>query len=118
MIYAFDWGGVLSENLELVEIARSLLSQGHEVHIISVAWPRENRREHMRDWQRRNFWFTEVHVILETGNTQHGEEKVKIMKEIGCRVIFDDNQDVINHAKAADFLALKVPTRITNGLLV
>ena len=58
--------------------------------------------EHYLDW-------TGVHVITETGSTQHGLEKVKIMKRIGCRIIFDDNQDVINHVKSAGFLALKVP---------
>ena len=110
MKYAFDWGGVLSENCELIEIARTLLYSGHEVHIISVAWAREKRMERLCKYMMSNkIFFTDIHVIEETGNTQHGEEKVKIMREIGCRVIFDDNQDVINHAKAAGFLALKVP---------
>jgi hypothetical protein len=105
-VYAFDWGGVMNENSELRDMARALLDAGHEVHIISVAWIAEKREESVAA---SGIPFTGLHVILETGNTQHGIEKVKIMKDIGCRVIFDDNQDVINHAKAAGFLALKVP---------
>jgi hypothetical protein len=106
MIYSFDWGGTLNCNPELMEIAKSLLAAGNEVHIISVAWSGENREEHIA---RHNIPFTKVHVIIETGNTQHGVEKVKIMKEIGCRIIFDDNPDVIEKAIQAGFLGIKVP---------
>jgi hypothetical protein len=106
MKYAFDWGGTLNCNPELQEIARILLEAGHEVHVISVAWPHERRVEHLA---RQPIKFTAIHVILETGSTRHGEEKVRIMREIGCRVIFDDNPDVTEAARAAGFLALKVP---------
>ena len=110
MKYAFDWGGVLSDNVELRAMVHALIAQGHKVHIISVAWPDEDRAMNPTQWKiKHGMDECELHIIIETGNTQHGEEKVKIMKEIGCRVIFDDNQDVINHAKAAGFLALKVP---------
>lgn len=105
MIYAFDWGGVLNENPELMELTRVLLDAGHEVHIISVAWEHEKREASV---QATGIPFTKLHVIIETGNTQHGIEKVKIMKEIGATVMFDDNQDVIDHVKAAGLLALKV----------
>jgi hypothetical protein len=105
-VYAFDWGGTLNENPELMEVAKVLLEAGHEVHIISVAWARDNRAERLANHP---IPFTKVHVIIETGSTQHGVEKVKIMKDIGCRIIFDDNADVIKHAKAAGFVALKVP---------
>ena len=105
--FAFDWGGTLNENPELIELANALLAAGHECHVISVAWPHENRYQRVLDHNVAPF--TGIHVILETGNTQHGIEKVKIMKLLGCTVIYDDNDDVIRHAKAAGFLALKVP---------
>ena len=104
-LYAFDWGGVMNVNPELQTIAKELLAAGHQIFIISVAWPHENREEHVRKC---GIPFTGIYVIEETGFTQHGVEKIKIMKQLGCRVIFDDNQDVINHAKKAGFLAIKV----------
>ena len=106
MKYAFDWGGTLSNNPELQEIARLLLAAGHEVYVISVAWPHEKREEHLAEQPLK---FTAVRVITETGATRHGQEKVRIMRELGCRVIFDDNPEVIEWARAAGFLALKVP---------
>jgi len=106
-IFGFDWGGTLNENPALIDIANALLKDGHEAHVISVAWPHEDRLKRV---QKHNVApFTDIHVILETGNTQHGIEKVKIMNQIGCTVIFDDNDDVIKHVKAAGLLALKVP---------
>jgi hypothetical protein len=110
MIYAFDWGGTYNVNPALWDLVDALLECGHEVHIISIAWPHEKRREHIQEWtEKTGTIFTKVHIIWETGHTQHGVEKVKIMKQINAGTIFDDNQDVINHARAAGFLALKVP---------
>lgn len=110
MIYAFDWGGTLNVNPELMNIAEVLLEEGHEVHVISVAWPHEKREERLQKYQQENnIYFSGVHVIIETGSTQHGEEKVRIMKQLNCRVIFDDNQDVINKAREAGMLGIKIP---------
>lgn len=110
MKYAFDWDGVLNCNPELVEIARSLLKAGHEVYVISIAWLHDKREEVITKFSiENNILFTKIYVINETGSLFPGIEKVKIMREIGCRVIFDDTPDVIQHAKNAGFLALKVP---------
>jgi len=110
MIYAFDWGGTLNENPELMELAKALLHGGHEVHIVSVAWEHEKREERVAEYGRdHDLPWTGIHVIIETGHTQHGVEKVEIMKRLGCRVISDDNEDVILRAKEAGFLALHVP---------
>lgn len=107
MKFAFDWGGTLSNNPELREIARLLVKEGHEVHIISVAWPREKREEHLA--KHKGELFTHLHVILETGSTEHGREKAKIMEDIGCRVIFDDNLDVTAKVTKRGMLGIKIP---------
>jgi len=107
MKYAFDWGGTLSNNPELQEIARQLVKAGHEVHIISVAWPQEKREDALAHLK--GDLFTHLHVILETGGTKHGKEKCKIMEQIGCRIIFDDNEDVTSVARYKGLLGIKVP---------
>jgi hypothetical protein len=108
--YAVDWGGTFNVNPEIQEMCRALLNRHHKVYIISVAWAHENRQAHVEAWcEIHDCYFSGIHIIEETGNTQHGEEKVKIMKELGCRVMIDDNQDVINHVRDAGLVALKVP---------
>ena len=105
MKIAFDFGGVINETPELQELAKSLLIAGNEVFIISIAFETENREEMVR---KLGIPFSGIFVVLEDGKINHGEEKLKIMKEIGCNIIFDDNVEVINVVRKAGMIGLHV----------
>jgi len=51
--------------------------------------------------------FTGVHIILEDTKINHGEEKVRVMKEIGCNILIDDSVNVINAVRAAGMIGMQ-----------
>ncbi len=105
MKIAFDFGGVISDYSELRELAVGLLDAGHDVYLIGVAWPHEPRKEAIDSL---NIAFTESIIIDETGNLNHGLEKARIMKNLGCNIIVDDNIQVIEYVNSVGLLGLQV----------
>jgi hypothetical protein len=104
MKIAFDFGGVLCETTEFREMAKVLLGAGVEVHLITIAWSHEGRAEFVAGM---GIPFTGVHIILETGSLDHGAEKVKVMKEIGCNMLIDDSVNVINAVRREGMIGLQ-----------
>src|SRR3990167_7441275 len=104
MKIAFDFGGVLYETPEYRELAKILLAAGVEVHLITIAWPHEGRAEFVAGI---GIPFTGVHIILEDTKINHGEEKVRVMKKIGCNILIDDSVNVINAVRAAGMIGMQ-----------
>jgi len=104
MKIAFDFGGVLCETPEYRELAKILLAAGVEVHLITIAWPHEGRAEFVAGI---GIPFTGVHIILETGSLDHGAEKVKVMREIGCNILVDDSVNVINAVRKVGMIGMQ-----------
>ena len=105
MKIAFDWGGVLSDSLTIRKLAISLLNAGHKVFVISVAKPDERRDWHI---EKSGINFTGVHTIIDHGTTDHGEETVRAMKGVKCRMMFSDNPSVVETVRARGMLGFHV----------
>lgn len=109
MKVGFDWGGVLDEHAELlVQLATALKNDGHEVYIVSAI----NEDEHEIRKQQVEDLMPGVCVETITLVSNHPDQpadKLKIIKDKGIQMFFDDRGDTSELLQRNGVLALQVP---------
>jgi hypothetical protein len=110
---AFDYGGTLETHEEIRELARAL-SKEHEIIAISGIPEGMTELERVQDLVKLDIDFKDIYTIYhpkkKTDNSSYevGLEKAKIMKAIGCRVIIDNEPQIIKAIKDEGLIALHI----------
>lgn len=107
MIYAFDFGNVLSNRPRLCVFANALMDAGHEVHVVtanpdlSVDMPACLRAVGVR--------YTSVRLCLDDFDPSAvARRKQEILRELHADVFFDDVEQNVDAAKAIGVRAILV----------
>lgn len=108
--FAFDWGGSLENNSYLRQLARDLYLDGHEVHIIAAAGITPSDETYASWFAVMNIPYTSFHRVLDVGlGAKHiADGKVAKMLELGCHILYDDNQNNIDAVLEAGLEAVKI----------
>lgn len=120
--YAFDWGGVLENSPETWDVARSLLSQGHQISIISWCGEHDGARGEAakQKIERSKLVFDhiigfgsapEVTLAINPDGKaefQIGQAKARHMRAIGAIALFDDNPYICEAVRGAGLQAFRV----------
>lgn len=108
--FGFDWGASLEVNESLRQIARDLFAAGHEVHLIPACgeYPSDEIYGYWMDFIQ--VPYTGIHrcVVREGDHEYTAGLKVNKMKELGCHVLYDDNQYNLNAVRNAGFEAVEI----------
>lgn len=109
MKIGFDWGGVLDEHADLlVQLARSLKKDGHEIYIVSAI----NENEHEIRKQQVEELMPGVcieTITLVSVHPDQPEDKLKIIQDKGIQIFFDDRVDTSELLQRNGVLAFQVP---------
>jgi hypothetical protein len=112
MKVGIDYWNTITKAPELfINLASSLISEGHEVHVISAVG---NARapQTAKDIEAVGIPNTAVHVVTNpegvTGTKNFPNVKLEKCKELGIDMMFDDRKDICELLNANGILALQV----------
>lgn len=121
MKVAFDLGGVLGAQPALQCLAKLLSDAGHEVYVISSARDTPlSAREQNKRWtehiaKQLQIRLAGIYITLhpaegpeEAKGRIAGQAKAKVMKELGCEILVDDNRQVAEEVRKAGLQCIKV----------
>jgi len=114
-VVAVDFGGVLAANPVIQYLAVALLALGKQVHLISAvpAEGLESTREMVSELQKRlGVTLSGIHFVIHPHGPNAGmiagQEKARVMRQIGAAWLIDDNKDVCQEVRAAGFEILQI----------